>query len=96
MSEVRDQRGICKCGCHADSHFDKTGRCLRCPDTPKGEATCRRFRDPSSPDSIPPRPNHIWHCMCTRCLPYAAQMAAPSEEEAPATDPYPTFAGPIP
>ena len=72
---------LCKCGCHKDTHFESAGACLgmRCD--------CQRFRDPSEPDELPPRPKHASWCRCFICKQYAAKTSTVATDNGSDTEP---------
>ncbi len=59
----------CKCGHDKATHFrdPRTGEYLTCLGLQCD--TCKRYRDPSEPKTIPPRPyGHPYTCRCFGCV----------------------------
>ncbi len=82
----------CKCRHERGEHFEGKHNCMR-------QCDCKAFRDPRTPDPIPPRerrPNHASWCRCSRCAPFHAAPksvveALDDDEEAPSTQRIPYY-----
>jgi hypothetical protein len=83
---VKRPSNICHCGHEKAEHFDHPeGRanCMR-------QCDCQAFLSEDAPKPLPPRPDHIWNCECSRCKLHPQPTYPDWEEDPPpSTDPMP-------